>query len=263
MLAGSRDATWSASEPSFSRQWDDPVVGPEIRALGFERPEQIGAQFLADADILREFTRHAEPLVDDFPKRLTDERKLNDRDVRGYSQMMNVNIARSRFSNSSFIREAWPERLRKETPRYFEWSLRGTPTHRSLGKDRWHHLKRVHRTLVETSLRVPALWELGTNDDELNIVERLAARGESSGLQQIYRGWGALADRDFARAAEYFERAEALNAPHRALPQYRLYAMCMSAQHEEAEAFATTTMPRFSKAAKRGVCNRLENILRR
>jgi spermidine synthase len=56
MLAGSRDARWQRAEEGFTRQWSDPAVARELRVLGFEKPEQLGATFIADASRLREVT---------------------------------------------------------------------------------------------------------------------------------------------------------------------------------------------------------------
>ena len=47
---------------------------PESRALGFEEPGQLGALFLADAPQLERMTDGVEPLVDDFPQRLSHRR---------------------------------------------------------------------------------------------------------------------------------------------------------------------------------------------
>ena len=70
MLAGSNGAASPVDEAVFRRQWDDPKVGPELRRLGIENPEQLGALFMADAEGLAAFAGSAEPLVDDRPQRL-------------------------------------------------------------------------------------------------------------------------------------------------------------------------------------------------
>jgi len=120
MLAGSRNASWSGSEEGFSRQWTDPVVGPELRALGFERPEQLGATFLADADQLRDETRDVLPLTDDFPKRLTDRTDFRSSRIE-HVPWLDSAAARERFEESSFIREAWPADLREESLGFFAY----------------------------------------------------------------------------------------------------------------------------------------------
>ena len=85
------------------RQWADPIVGPDLRALGFERPEQLGALFLAGADDLRALTADTPPLTDDRPKRLgrIPTRSYRLRPV--YLPWMNVRRARERFTASEFV----------------------------------------------------------------------------------------------------------------------------------------------------------------
>lgn len=70
MLAGTGGAHHPVPEEQFSAQWHDPIVAPELAALGFERPESLGATFLADAVTIGEWTQGAPPLDDDHPGRI-------------------------------------------------------------------------------------------------------------------------------------------------------------------------------------------------
>src|SRR5262249_7682371 len=65
MLVGTRQLGSAVSEAEFTRQWQDPTVGAELRALGFEQPEQLGALFMADAPQLRGLSADTLPLSDD------------------------------------------------------------------------------------------------------------------------------------------------------------------------------------------------------
>ncbi|MDR1988809.1 MAG: hypothetical protein LBQ09_01105, partial [Acidobacteriaceae bacterium] len=69
MLAGSRAATTMATmtRRTMSAFWQVPALQASLREVGFERPEQIGATFLGDAEYLRALTANTPPLVDDFP----------------------------------------------------------------------------------------------------------------------------------------------------------------------------------------------------
>jgi hypothetical protein len=71
ILVGMRELRGPVTEERFARQWRDPVVGPDLRSLGIERPEQLGALFMADAGDLREMARDVPPLSDDYPRRLS------------------------------------------------------------------------------------------------------------------------------------------------------------------------------------------------
>jgi len=70
MMVGTRGNHPTVSPEHFAAQWRNPRVAPELRALGFERPEQIGALFIGDADWLRKITADTPALVDDQPNRL-------------------------------------------------------------------------------------------------------------------------------------------------------------------------------------------------
>lgn len=70
MMVGTRNARGPVSEEQFTRQWSDPVVAREMKALGFERPEQLGALFIGDAEYLKGIFTDSPPLVDNYPKRI-------------------------------------------------------------------------------------------------------------------------------------------------------------------------------------------------
>jgi len=70
MLVGTRQAPGPAPQANFSAAWNDPVVWPRLREIGFEVPQQIGATFLGDARYLRGLTAETLPLTDNHPQRL-------------------------------------------------------------------------------------------------------------------------------------------------------------------------------------------------
>jgi spermidine synthase len=119
MLVGTRGARGPVSAGQFARQWRDPVVGPDLRALGFELPEQFGALFLVDADDLRALTRDTPPLDDDHPKRLGRRATFPRRLRPVYAPWMDVELARERFRASSIVKRLWQEPLRTTSLDYF------------------------------------------------------------------------------------------------------------------------------------------------
>jgi hypothetical protein len=70
MMVGTRGNHPTVSLDHFKAQWSDPRVEPELRTLGFERPEQLGALFIGDSNWIREITADTPALVDDWPNRL-------------------------------------------------------------------------------------------------------------------------------------------------------------------------------------------------
>ena len=79
MLAGTRGLHGPVAEEQFTAQWRDPLVAPELAALGFEQPEALGATFLADAATLAERTRGVPPLDDDHPGRISRATRRRER----------------------------------------------------------------------------------------------------------------------------------------------------------------------------------------
>ena len=79
---GSADQDWimmgingpirRASEDELRQFWNDPATGADLRRIGIEVPQQLGALFLMDGDEIDRITHNIAPLTDLHPKRLTD-----------------------------------------------------------------------------------------------------------------------------------------------------------------------------------------------
>ena len=238
MLVGTRGARGPVSAGQFARQWRDPVVGPDLRALGFELPEQFGALFLADADDLRELTRDTPPLDDDHPKRLGRRATVARRLRRVYAPWMDVELARERFRASSIVKRLWPEPLRTTSLDYFPHQevINGDAL-RDRG-DPISQLRTVHRLLTTSPLRTLVLWQLGRNDSTQRAARRALAKGRRSAALDYELGIGALADRNFPGAADRFRKAAARGARQRTALYYRLYALCLAGRLDEARELA-------------------------
>ena len=61
-----------ASEEELRQLWNDPATGADLRRIGIEVPQQLGALFLMDGDEIDRITHNIAPLTDLYPKRLTD-----------------------------------------------------------------------------------------------------------------------------------------------------------------------------------------------
>ena len=66
MMVGTRHIAGPVPDDQFIRQWNDPKVSAEMKRLGFEQPEQVGALFIGDAEYLRVHRQHRS-LIDDDP----------------------------------------------------------------------------------------------------------------------------------------------------------------------------------------------------
>jgi hypothetical protein len=212
------------------------VAGAELRALGIERPEQLGAMFLADADRLREVTGETAPLVDDFPKRLANT-LVDGSKLQGiYSPWMDTAAARWRFRESGLMERVWPEPLRDATLDQFDHQRMINESETS----RWsaQRLDDLHAVLTETDLRTLVLWLLDARGDELRAVRRALARGGESRGHPARLAFGALADREYGVAADHLEAALENRSRDRKLMELRLYALCMAGRPDAATAVA-------------------------
>jgi hypothetical protein len=138
-----------------------------------------------------------------------------------------------RFAASRFVAAVWPENVRAETPAYFRWE--GTLGDAMLDGTSWQPpsvrgLSEVDAVLTRSSLRTLALWFLGTTVEEQRALSELAARGVR---HEELLGLGALADRDYERAAEMFARAGGSANECR-----RAYSLALAGRRSDVEALA-------------------------
>jgi predicted membrane-bound spermidine synthase len=240
MLVGTRNARWPVSLEAFSRQWRDPVVAPELRALGFERPEQLGATFIADASALRALTSEVLPLVDDFPKRLSDDIHFG-RKERVHLAWMDVDASRKRFSNSAFIRAAWPKAMRESTIEAFRFQkmiddARGVRGGRKIPSG--ERVRKLHAALATGHLHTLPIWWLEIDDDQLDAMARGLASGAPPRAHRYRLAALALAERDFAKAADHLGYVHAPGVDPKFVGYLRLYALCRAGELEAAAALA-------------------------
>jgi len=149
--------------------------------------------------------------------------------------------AAERFGSSPFIRRAWPEALRERTLPFFAIQEEidrsrgvrvGKPLHPA------ERIRRLDETLRDTTLRTLPLWWLAVDSDQTDAVARRLAANASPDPFAFQLGAMALAERDFAAAAELFDRAAGNRRTLRILPYVRVYARRMAGQREAARALA-------------------------
>ena len=129
MLAGT-EAAVAPPEEAFARLWADSRTGDDLKELGIERPEQLGALFLADAPQLAEWIAGALPLVDDRPGRL-DATAPGPADTAAYRALQEPQACADRFRSSETVLRLWPPALRERTLRLVRVAGRLQPRLRS------------------------------------------------------------------------------------------------------------------------------------
>ncbi|OYV99704.1 MAG: hypothetical protein B7X11_05135, partial [Acidobacteria bacterium 37-65-4] len=119
IMMGSREPMGPPTEEAFSRQWRDPVVGPEMRALGFFHPEQMGTFFLADGKRLADWVGPVRPLMDDRPMSLDARGPVMPEYEDEYGAFMFSAGAEENFFGSPTVARMWPASLLEKTRPHF------------------------------------------------------------------------------------------------------------------------------------------------
>lgn len=240
ILLGIRSGGAKVSAERFVRQWRDPVVGPEIRALGFEFPEQLGAYFIADRTWLQSLSAKTPALVDDFPYRLS--RVLGATGDSRYPEMIDPVGAAERFRSSGHIRRLWPESIAAASLEFFafRYQIHDAMTEDvKLAPENRRGLRGLHHLLTESPLSTAVLWMRHSQVREQEILSASPICARGMGFCYHRFGDGALAERNYELAAENYMRARQAD-PGR-IPNYRyldVYALCMAGRKEDAQNWA-------------------------
>ena len=249
VMVGTKGTPHRVTEDDFSRQWRDPLVAPMLRRCGWETPEQLGAAFLMDASYIQRWVAQSRPVVDNNPRRIFGnkaEQLHADPDALEY--VMDVRKAAERFDESSFIRDVWPEALRRRTLQQFPFQeyLNDAFLH-PLSKDTDSFWDALHDLLTGSSLRFPVLCMIGGQDAvEADLVLAPSDVQTSNATPAVlsYAAAQAMANRDYGSAERYF----ALSAVGNSDPSpvfYRVYCLSLLGRLDEARALTRDKMEFF------------------
>jgi hypothetical protein len=103
ILLGSNGGLAPVSREHFSRLWNLPRAGAELRRLGVERPIQLVGQFMADAATLRSLSAASLPLDDDHPRRVGPALYAEASTPR-YALLMDAERGRARLETGAWAR---------------------------------------------------------------------------------------------------------------------------------------------------------------
>ena len=238
MMVGSRNASGGVSEQQFRAQWSTPMVAAEMKRLGLERPEQLGALFIGDAPFIRALTDGAAPLTDDTPKLIEAPASSPEESTRLLAGITDTGAARTRFQASPLIARLWPSSLISSSVPYFDVQhvinahMYGSLVAQSLALDD------VHRVLTGSTVGTPVMWRLASNADVQQVVANATPDELMNPLLQYHLAIRQLSERNYRRAADAFEHAtQAPEVRDNAFVLY-VYALCMSGQRAKAQAIS-------------------------
>ena len=224
-----------ASEQELRQLWNDPTTGADLRTIGMEVPQQLGALFLMDGDEIDRITNNVAPLTDVYPKRLTDWPWDDEANHQFTLNYLTAPAAVQRFVNSSLINQIWPETLNPgpaEMESFF--AVRQTRyLSETIGSNK---LAELDLYLRHSRLRMPVLEVLGSDGLRVSMAERVAKSSAAPPVEIMPDLLaGALAQRNIPRAIQLLENKKgggALGADDTFLLAY-LY--CLNGSVDKAE----------------------------
>lgn len=227
--------------------WNDPASGADLRRIGIEVPQQLGALFVMDGEEIDRITRDVAPLTDLYPKRLTDERWDDEAGHRFALTYLNAASAFQRFLGSPLISRIWPDALKPETAGLESlFNLRQSQYLSQIGES--NELAELDVYLRRSRLRIPVLEVLGSDGFRLSIAERVAKKSQPPPLETLPDLIaGALAQRDINGAIRLLEN-EKDRGPFSLGDTFLLtYLYCLNGDLDKANAFAATNAGEIKK----------------
>ena len=232
MLVGTRNATGPVSATHFAAQWQRLPVLRELRAVGLERPEQLGALFIGDAAFLRRLSANAPPLVDDRPKRIDALSASAEGDAELDRTFQDVEACRERFRTSPLIARLFPPEIIEASLPYFDFQrhINAYSHAETLSIDR------VHDLLTNSPLKAPVLWMLASSADLQRGIEVATPKELGEPALQFHLGVRLLSERSYAAAARVFGEAHADAGLRQQALGLRAYSYCLAGQPDRARA---------------------------
>jgi spermidine synthase len=189
-------------EEEIRQLWSHADSGGDLRRMGIEVPQQLGALFLMDGAEIDRITHDVAPLTDNYPKRLTDAPWDDEASHRFALTYMEPLPALQRFLHSPVVGAMWPE---SSTGR---WNHSLSSASRDISPRRLEatNWPKCDIYLRHSGLRIPVLEVLGSDGFRLAIAEPVAQGSDPppvNTLRDLVAG--ALARRDIDGAIRLLE----------------------------------------------------------
>jgi hypothetical protein len=198
MLLGTRDARGPVGLARHIKQWTRPAVRDELTALGFEHPSQLGALFIGDAAYLQELTDDAEPLTDDWPRRMHQPGTREEMDALLW-ELRDTQAARTRFEDSPLIARLWPPRVMRDATLQFE-NQRLLNDLLFPGRTPARQPAVLLQVVQSTPLRLPVLLLMRSDPDLQQALAQATPQQLANPRLRPHLAAGRLLDRDLGAA---------------------------------------------------------------
>lgn len=244
IMMGIKGSGRKVKEEEIRQLWSQSGSGGDLRQIGIEVPQQLGALFVMDAEGIDQITHDVAPLTDCYPKRLTDEPWDEEAGHRFALMYLAAPSALQRFLHSSLAATIWPETLNKSLESFF--ILRQTRyLSEMIGSNK---LAELDLYLRHSHLRMPVLEVLGSDGFRLAIAERVAKRSLTPPLEIMPDlVAGALAQRDIGAAIGLLETEKDRGVSSLNDTFLLTYLYCLNGSVEKAEALAVANVGSIKK----------------
>ena len=244
IMMGIKGSGRKVKEEEIRQLWSQSGSGGDLRQIGIEVPQQLGALFVMDAEGIDQITHDVAPLTDCYPKRLTDEPWDEEAGHRFALMYLAAPSALQRFLHSSLAATIWPETLNKSLESFF--ILRQTRyLSEMIGSNK---LAELDLYLRHSQLRMPVLEVLGSDGFRLAIAERVAKRSLTPPLEIMPDlVAGALAQRDIGGAIGLLETEKDRGVSSLNDTFLLTYLYCLNGSVEKAEALAIANVGSIKK----------------
>jgi spermidine synthase len=119
IMMGIKGSGREVQEEEIRQLWSHADSGGDLRRIGIEVPQQLGALFLMDGAEIDRITHDVAPLTDNYPKRLTDAPWDDEASHRFALTYMEPLPALQRFLHSPVVGAMWPESLNRSMESFF------------------------------------------------------------------------------------------------------------------------------------------------
>src|SRR5947208_3420107 len=244
IMMGLKGSGRKVKEEEIRQLWGQSGSGGDLRQIGIEVPQQLGALFVMDAEGIDQITHDVAPLTDCYPKRLTDEPWDEEAGHRFALMYLAAPSALQRFLHSSLAATIWPETLNKSLESFF--ILRQTRyLSEMIGSNK---LAELDLYLRHSQLRMPVLEVLGSDGFRLAIAEGVAKRSLTPPLEIMPDlVAGALAQRDIGGAIGLLETEKDRGVSSLNDTFLLTYLYCLNGSVEKAEALAIANVGSIKK----------------
>jgi spermidine synthase len=231
-------------EEEIRQLWTHADSGGDLRRIGIEVPQQLGALFLMDGEDIDQITRDVAPLTDNYPKRLSDAPWDEEASHRFALTYMETFPALQRFLHSSLAGTIWPESLNSSLESFFV--VRETRyLSETIGSNK---LAELDLYLRHSGLRIPVLEVLGSDGFRVAIAERVAKKAQLPPVEVMPDLIaGALARRDINGAIRLLENEKDRGALSLDDTLLLAYIYCLNGSVDKAEALAANNADSIKK----------------